>query len=253
MEDYLVENGLEEAFLHYGDGEVATGADLRETVNRAIQVRNILSGLHTRYDRRIAEQVAIAGAFNTELLSDRSRAEAAAEYVAKRLDAISEETEKGWEGRLETSANLNEWAMVFSRTLRGVKESHRIDQALIRSADAGALDSLAPHLQEIYARPAVLKRATSETRIFGPLNMLDAVLEAGQKGVTLQRYKGLGEMNPDQLWETTLDPEARTLLKVRVDEATQADDLFTRLMGEEVEPRREFIQDNALSVANLDF
>ena len=253
MENYLIEGGLEDATLHYGDGAVMAGPDLRETLDKALAVRTLLNGLHTRYDRRIVEQVAIAGALNAELLSDRDRAEQAAGYVAKRLDAISEETEKGWEGQLEASANLGDWAMVFTRTLRGVKEAHRIDQALIGSADARALDSFAEHLQDIYPRPATLKRREASSPVHGPRDLLQAVFKAGEKGVTVQRYKGLGEMNPDQLWETTLDPEARVLLKVRVTEATKADDLFSRLMGEEVEPRRDFIQANALNVANLDF
>ncbi len=253
MENYLIEGGLEEASLHSADGEVMAGADLRDTVDKALQVRSLLDGLHTRYDRGVVEQVAIAGALNAELLSNREVAKQAADYVAKRLDAISEETEKGWIGTLEASDNNHDWAMVFSRVVRGVKEVHKIDQALIGSADALALDEYAGHLQEIYAKPAVLKRRETSTDVHGPRNLLEAIFEAGQKGVSLQRYKGLGEMNAEQLWETTLDPDARTFLQVKVNEATKADDLFSRLMGEEVEPRREFIQDNALSVANLDF
>ena len=253
MENYLIEGGLEDASLHLADGEVIAGADLRDTVDKAVQVRGLLDGLHTRYDRGIVEQVSIAGALNAELLSDREAAEQAAGYVAKRLDAISEETEKGWEGTIEASANMHDWAMVFRRTVRGVQEVHKVDQALIGSADARALDSFAGHLQSIYARPANLRRRETNLDVFGPRDLLTAVFEAGQKGISIQRYKGLGEMNAEQLWETTLDPEARTFLQVKINEATKADDLFARLMGEEVEPRREFIQDNALSVANLDF
>ena len=253
MENYLIEGGLEDASLHSADGEVMVGADLRDTVDKAVQVRGLLDGLHTRYDRGVVEQVAIAGALNAELLSNREVAEQAADYVAKRLDAISEETEKGWTGALEASDNNHDWAMIFSRVVRGVKEVHTIDQALIGSADALALDDYAAHLQDVYAKPAVLKRREATSDIHGPRNLLETIFDAGQKGVSLQRYKGLGEMNAEQLWETTLDPDARTFLQVKVNEATKADDLFSRLMGEEVEPRREFIQDNALSVANLDF
>ncbi|MFD0916836.1 DNA topoisomerase (ATP-hydrolyzing) subunit B [Pseudahrensia aquimaris] len=256
MENYLIEGGLDDASLQTGTGEVMVGADLRDTVNKALSVRGLLNGLHTRYDRGVVEQVAIAGALNAELLSNRNDAEQAAQYVAARLDAISEETEKGWEGRIEDGSNENathDWSMVFTRTVRGVQEVHRIDQALIGSADARALDGFAAHMQEVYARPAALIRRDLNTPVFGPRDLLTAVFAAGQKGITLQRYKGLGEMNAEQLWETTLDPEARTFLQVKVHEATKADDLFSRLMGEEVEPRREFIQDNALNVANLDF
>ena len=251
-EDYFIESGLDDASLTLHTGEVMAGSDLRETVNRALQVRGLLEGLHTRYDRGIVEQVAIAGALNADLMSNRQTALEAADYVAKRLNAVAEETEQGWTGEL-SDAPAGEFSMLFSRTVRGVKEVHTIDQALIGSADAKALDGFAGHLQSIYARTANLIRRDVNTEVNGPRDLLDAVFTAGEKGITLQRYKGLGEMNAEQLWETTLDPDARTLLQVRVNEATKADDLFSRLMGDEVEPRREFIQDNALSVANLDF
>jgi DNA gyrase subunit B len=140
----------------------------------------------------------------------------------------------------------------FSREVRGVTESWVIDGRLIGSADALRLDKKASHLQEIYAKPARLRRKDQDTVIHGPLSLLEAVFSAGRKGLTLQRYKGLGEMNPDQLWETTLDENVRTLLKCQVRELDEADDLFTKLMGDVVEPRREFIRENALSVANLD-
>lgn len=253
MENFLIEGGMEEASLTVSTGEVIVAADLRNTVDEALKVRGLLDGLHTRYDRGVVEQVAIAGALNAELVSDRKAAEQAAEYVAKRLDAISEETEKGWTGTLETSDDMTDWAMTFRRTVRGVMEVHSIDQALMGSADAKALDGFAARLQDIYAKPAQLKRRDNTTQIFGPRDLLQAIFDAGQKGVSLQRYKGLGEMNAEQLWETTLDPDARTFLQVKVKEASDADDLFSRLMGEEVEPRRDFIQSNALNVANLDF
>ena len=252
MESYLIDGGLEEASLRLASGEVMAGADLREAVIRAMKMRDLLTGLHTRYDRGVVEQLAIAGALNAELMSDREAAQTAADYVAVRLNSIAEETEKGWKGELRDEAHGN-FSMVFSRMVRGVKEAHVIDQALIGSADARALDGFAPTLQAIYAKPATLNRRDLTTDVYGPRDLLQAVFLAGEKGISTQRYKGLGEMNAEQLWETTLDPNARSLLQVKVNEATKADDLFTRLMGEEVEPRREFIQDNALSVANLDF
>ena len=252
MDNYLIEAGLEEASLALSSGEIIASADLRDTVNKAVQVSKLLDGLHTRYDRNVIEQAAIAGALNAELMSNRETAQGAADYVAKRLDVVAEETEKGWEGVLRDGAN-GEFDLEFSRMVRGVKEVHIIDQALIGSADAKALDGFASHLQSNYAKPAVLTRKEHRSDIYGPRDLQKAVLTAGEKGIAIQRYKGLGEMNAEQLWETTLDPDARSLLQVKVTEATKADDLFTRLMGEEVEPRREFIQDNALSVANLDF
>ncbi|MCP5087689.1 MAG: DNA gyrase subunit B, partial [Rhodobacteraceae bacterium] len=182
-----------------------------------------------------------------ELMADPDQASDVAQKVARRLDAISEETEQGWQGSLQDDGGL-----LFERTVRGVREARHIDMALIGSADARKLDGFSSQLQEIYASPPVFRRKDTFTTISGPAKLLETVFAAGRKGIALQRYKGLGEMNPDQLWETTLDPDERTLLQVRVNDAAQADDLFSRLMGEEVEPRRVFIQDNALSVANID-
>jgi DNA gyrase subunit B len=141
---------------------------------------------------------------------------------------------------------------VFERMVRGVKEYAVLDMALLNSADARALDRYAGRLNDIYSAPPVLKRKETSEPLSGPLALLDAVFAQGRKGLSLQRYKGLGEMNAEQLWETTLDPDARSLLKVKINDATDANALFSRLMGDEVEPRREFIQENALSVANLD-
>jgi DNA gyrase subunit B len=140
---------------------------------------------------------------------------------------------------------------MFERTVRGVKDVAMIDDALLASADARKLDDYAPRLQEAYARPGALRRGDTEVTIHGPVDLFEAVTDAGRKGISMQRYKGLGEMNPQQLWETTLDTEARTLLQVKVKEVDEADDIFTKLMGDVVEPRREFIQDNSLS-ANVD-
>ena len=136
--------------------------------------------------------------------------------------------------------------------MRGVTESRILDGKLIGSADALRLDRKAQHLQEIYTSPARLRRKDGETMIYGPTGLLDAVFAVGRKGISMQRYKGLGEMNPEQLWETTLDPNVRTLLRVKVSELDEADDIFTKLMGDVVEPRRDFIRENALNVANLD-
>ena len=134
----------------------------------------------------------------------------------------------------------------------GVTESHLIDGPFIASSDALKLDAHASHLQEVYPKPASLKRKELALPIHGPTDLLRAVLEAGRKGASLQRYKGLGEMNPDQLWETTLDIDTRTMLQVKVREMDEANDIFSSLMGDEVAPRREFIETNALDVANLD-
>ncbi len=247
LEDFLVEAGLDEAVLVLADGEERAGIDLRAIVDEARVVGTRLDGLHSRYNRDVVEQAAIAGALTPEIFENHDKAEGAASYIARRLDILAEDVERGWQGRASEAGDL-----MFDREIRGVREATTIDIALIGSADARKLDSHAGHLQEIYGRAATLRRKDTETVIRGPRALLDAVYSAGRKGLSLQRYKGLGEMNPDQLWETTLDPDARSLLQVRIREADDADDIFTKLMGDEVEPRRDFIQTNALSVANLD-
>ena len=214
-------------------------------------MRQLINGLHTRYNRSVVEQAAIAGGLNPEILADMGRANAMAERIAGRLDIIAEDTERGWTGGLSTS-NDGSGGYVFERTVRSVREYTHLDLALINSADARQLDRLARRLGDTYDVPPVLRRKDNFETIAGPLALLNAVFASGRKGLTMQRYKGLGEMNAEQLWETTLDPNVRSLLQVKVTDATDADSLFSRLMGDEVEPRREFIQDNALSVANLD-
>jgi len=247
LEDYLVGMGLEEASLELASGEVRAGADLRAVIQDALRLRGLLDGLHSRYDRAVIEQAAIAGALNPELTANPQAAAATAAEVARRLDLIAEETERGWEGSVTDAGGLR-----FERTVRGVRESFLIDAGLIGSSDARHIDQMTPRLREIYSEPPTLRRKDGPTQITGPRALLDSIFSAGRKGLTMQRYKGLGEMNAEQLWETTLDPHARSLLQVKVNDATDADGLFTRLMGDEVEPRREFIQDNALNVANLD-
>lgn len=247
LENFLVEGGLDDSLLELSSGEARTGADLRPVINMALQVRSLLNSIHTRYSRPVVEQAAIAGALNANLMADDKLASEAAQYVARRLDAIAEETEQGWSGAAREDGSLH-----FERVVRGVKETQQIDMALIGSSDARRLDGFAGQLQDIYSKPPTFRRKDSFTTISGPSELLDTVFAAGRKGVALQRYKGLGEMNPGQLWETTLDPDVRTLLQVQVNDAAAADDLFSRLMGEEVEPRRIFIQDNALSVTNID-
>jgi len=251
FEEYLIETGTDDASLTLSSGEVRVGQDLRSVIDDALAVRSLINGLHTRYSRSVVEQAAIAGALNSAVLADLGAAGEMAEAVAKRLDAIAEDTERGWSGRLSTS-NEGPGGYVFERTVRGVKESASIDVALVNSADARAIDRYAGKLGEVYAQSPVLRRKDESQAISGPTALLDAVFAAGRKGLTMQRYKGLGEMNAEQLWETTLDPNVRSLLQVKVTDGTDADSLFSRLMGDEVEPRREFIQENALSVANLD-
>jgi DNA gyrase subunit B len=252
FEDFLIGSGLEDATLNLASGEVRSGQDLRGAVDDALAVRSLINGLHSRYNRTVIEQAAIAGGLNAEIAAEPARAAAMAEIVARRLDAIAEDTERGWQGRVNPSNEEGTGGYVFERTVRGVREAAVLDAGLLASADARALDRYAQRLAEVYASSPVLRRKDASDTLSGPLALLEAVFATGRKGLTMQRYKGLGEMNAEQLWETTLDPDVRSLLQVKVNDATDADSLFSRLMGDEVEPRREFIQDNALSVANLD-
>ncbi len=247
LEDYLIGEGLTDAVLMTGDDAARGGGDLRDIVETARKVNSVLKGLHNRYPRFIIEQAAIAGVLNPDVLKDEEQAQDAASYIAKRLDVLSEETERDWHGEA-----LAEGGMRFWREVRGVMESHLIDGPFIASADALKLDRFADHLQEVYAKAATLKRKDTSIAVHGPSELLDAVMETGRKGLSMQRYKGLGEMNPDQLWETTLDTDTRTILQVKIKEGEDADDVFSRLMGDVVEPRRQFIQENALQVSNLD-
>jgi DNA gyrase subunit B len=245
LEDFLIEAGTEGARLVLAGGEAIAGADLARLADEARTVRRILRAFLPHHPVHILEQAAIAGALDPARLA--ADAQGAADRVAARLDLIAPEYERGWTGRPTQDQGLR-----FTRLLRGVEEVRTLDGPVLRSGEARRLAAHGPALAETYGRPATLVRRDRAQPVHGPLDLLAAILAEGEKGVTLQRYKGLGEMNPDQLWETTLDPEARTLLQVRIADVAEADDLFSKLMGDVVEPRRAFIQENALSVANLD-
>ncbi len=247
LEDYLAASGLEDTSLRLASGEVLVGPDLAAVVARAREVRNVLDGIHSRYSRDLVEQAAIAGALAPDALAEPDAAADAAARIAARMDMLAEEYERGWTGTVAENGSL-----LFERTLRGVKEATFIDDAFVGSADARRLAREAEHLHEIYGEPAILMRKDRTVPIHGPRALVASVYDAGRKGIALQRYKGLGEMNADQLWETTLDPEERTLLQVKITDLEDVEDIFTRLMGDAVDPRREFIQENALQVANLD-
>lgn len=231
-----------------GDGEERAGRDLRDILDQARQITGGINGLHSRYNRSVIEQGAIGGIFDPSILQtpNAERANALARSISERLDGIAEEMETGWEGRYGNDG------YVFKREVRGVTEVHIIDRNMLASQDARKLNERHPHLFEVYGKTAKLKRKDKVDIVTGPRSLLDAVYEHGRKGIELQRYKGLGEMNPEQLWETTLDPVVRTLLQVKTGDLTEADEIFAKLMGDVVEPRREFIQENALNVSNLD-
>ena len=247
LERHLTDMGTEEAVLEVHGGTQRSGPDLRQLVEHGLVVRRLLKQVAQRYSVAVVEQTAIAGALNPAVLEDPKKATDAAAYVARRLDTLAREHERGWVGEPTPDGGLK-----FTRTVRGVQEVEVIDGRLMRSAEARKLDEQAKELQETYLAAATFRRKGDERAILSPTQLLDAVFATGRKGLAIQRYKGLGEMNAEQLWQTTLDPDARTLLQVRVAHADQADDVFSTLMGEEVEPRRDFIVKHALEVSNLD-
>ncbi|MET0545136.1 MAG: DNA topoisomerase (ATP-hydrolyzing) subunit B [Caulobacterales bacterium] len=234
LEEYLIGDGTEGAILRLKSGEAISGDDLRRLVREALTVKALITRLSVRAPVLALEQAAVAGAFGAEA------GEAEALRAAERLNRLAEEGEANWAG------HFHDGGLGLHRVLRGVAEDLSIDHSLIASADGRKLAERGTALDETYGQEAVLIHKDKETLIHGPLSLLEAIFAAGRKGVAIQRYKGLGEMNAEQLFETTLDVNARVLLQVRVDHADEADDMFTKLMGDLVEPRREFIQEFAL-------
>ncbi len=247
MEAYLIANGVKDSVLEGpSEGQIAS-ADLTALVEKAVRAKHLMDPLIRKVGNAdLIEQVAIAGVLNPDILADTTQATEAAAYIATRLDALAADHAKGWQG------HASEEAFSFTRTLRGVTEQRVIDGPLIRSSEARRLDEMAEELQQGFAHHATLTAKDKSFRIAGPISLVEAIFELGRKGVSLARYKGLGEMNPEQLWETTLDPNVRALLQVKVAHSDQAEDVFSTLMGDVVEPRRDFIQQHALEVANLD-
>ncbi|WP_207093092.1 DNA topoisomerase (ATP-hydrolyzing) subunit B [Novosphingobium sp. PY1] len=267
LDRYLVEGGLNGRVLETAGG-ARSGPDLESLVEHAIRMRNLMAFVPRRYDTNIIEALALAGVLAPELTSDAR--EAAMTRAAAWLDRG--DTEARWTVSMSPEGNLE-----VERLWRGVTDHHKIEAAFLTSAEARKLARLAAENVDVYANAARLVRATAvaetaepeeandddgetsaarpvvgEDAITRPSELLEKVLSTGRKGLSIQRYKGLGEMNAEQLWETTLDPENRALLQVKVEDADVTDEIFTRLMGDIVEPRREFIQENALNVANLD-
>ncbi|MDH3335520.1 MAG: DNA topoisomerase (ATP-hydrolyzing) subunit B [Rhodospirillaceae bacterium] len=248
MENYLASAAVDEgAVFTAASGTQIAGAELMELISQAREVKKNLGGIARHVPMFMVEQAAILGALNTQVLTDDAHAGEIGNYLAARLDALEEQLERGWQCKV-----LDDGGLRIERTLRGVTNTYEIDSALINSAEARRLDEMAGSLQKLYARHGTFTIKDKTTNITGPVSLLDSVIELGKKGLSMQRYKGLGEMNPEQLWETTLDPNARTLLQVKVAHAEDAGDVFTTLMGDLVEPRRDFIQENALKVSNLD-
>src|SRR5713101_3345235 len=248
LEEYRITSGIKDAVFVQHDGVQRAGNDLKDLVERARHARNLLQPLLRKVgSRTIVEQAAIAGILNPALLDDQARAQQAARYLAARLDQLAPEGERGWSGEVVAGQGF-----VLTRTRHGVTERRVLDAALLRSAEARRLVEAASVLQEVYQKPGKLVAKDKETIVTGPTGLVEAVMELGPKQGDIARYKGLGEMNPEQLWETTLNPDVRTLLQVKVPHADLAEETFSTLMGDLVEPRRDFIQANALQVANLD-
>jgi DNA gyrase subunit B len=247
LEEYRVSAGLKDAVFTQHDGVQRAANDLRDLVERARVARNLLQPLVRKVGNLdVVEQAAIAGLLALSILDNPEQIAEAARVLARRLDALSPPTERGWRG--DASAQ----GFVITRTRHGVTERYVLDAQLLRSAEARRLDERTAELQEIYAKPGKLVSKDKETVVKGPSTLVEAVLDLGPKSGDIQRYKGLGEMNPEQLWETTLNRDARALLQVKVQHADEAAETFAMLMGDVVEPRRDFIQANALEVANLD-
>jgi len=248
LEAYCIDAALRDAVFTQHDGGQRGGNDLRALLDQARVQRRWLQPLAAKVGNLdVVEQAAIAGALAAGLLDNPNRAIDAAHRIAERLNRLVDEAEGQWQGEFNAKDGL-----VLSRTTRGVGERRVIDRMLLGSSEARRLDGDGAALREVYERAGKLVARDREHPIAGPSALVEAVMEIGRRGIEVNRYKGLGEMNPEQLWETTLDPEARSLLQVRVSHEDSAEETFSTLMGDLVEPRRDFIQANALSVANLD-
>ncbi|EHI48477.1 DNA gyrase, B subunit [SAR116 cluster alpha proteobacterium HIMB100] len=247
LDDYLVNAGLKDAVLRDEAGLQIAGADLKELVENSISLSRAIDQLTLQVSNRdVIEQAAISGMLNAEnLFKDE-----AASYLARRLDQMSDPLEQGWQAEVDTTGEQPR--LVLSRTLRGITETHYLDRKFINTAEARQLDAVAARLQQVFAKRPWFETLQGQTVIKGPSELAAQVTALGRKGAQIARYKGLGEMNPDQLWETTLDPDQRTFLQVRITEEEEANLAFSTLMGEAVEERRNFIQENALKVSNLD-
>ncbi len=248
LDDYLIESGIDDCAFEVHDGSVIIGADLDATVREARTSRLQIQQLARRVgSQSLVEQAAIAGILNPAILADAAAATEAAAYVARRLNQLAPDGERGWSGV------AGESGITVIRSMRGVAESYTLSPENLRSPEARRLDQVAALLQSRFVKPGkMLHKGKAIGTIDGPVSLFDGVVEQGRRGLTIQRYKGLGEMNADQLWDTTLDPDVRSLLQVKVSHADEAEEIFSTLMGDVVEPRKDFIQQNALSVANLD-
>ena len=246
MQQYLIENMVNTATLDTSTG-TRSNADLRDLCNMAHKAyHHIMAITRSTGHASVVENVALCGGFNMGILQDIPTLQQKAVDIASRLDSIAPTLEKGWLGNADTDG------YTFNRTLRGVPQIVRVARSVIESGDAHQLNRIHENIAQPFLTPTILNIKDKQYPLNGVLEFISAINEHGKKGISVQRYKGLGEMNPDQLWETTLDPNARTLLRVEINQTEEANTIFETLMGDVVEPRKEFIQTNALNVANLD-
>ena len=242
LEDYLIDKALNEAVLTYADGTVLQGPALAAEAKFLREAWLNLRKLSTGIPTTMLEQAAIAGALTADFASTGEERS----VLARRLADISLPNERGW------VVDADDRGLSMRRTVRGVADWHRIDAGSLRSVEARWLFERSELLKAKFAEPATLKLDRDTVSVNGPASAFDRILQQGRKGLVINRFKGLGEMNPEQLWKTTLDPAVRTLLQVRVGDVEDAAEVFSTLMGDVVEPRRDFIVGNALKVANLD-
>lgn len=256
LEAHIIESGTHDAVLTLGNGAQMAGQDLVSLVDQARQWRNALNGLRQKIANPVVlEQIALGGGLEPAIFEQDDRAAAAVERISGLLNHHAEVNEKTWQVVIEGAGQPNQpmTALSLSRVVRGVRESYRLPSDIVRSADARKLAAAAAAMADYFTNAARLKPASgTEITVTSPLSLFETISEIARKGTSIQRYKGLGEMNPEQLWETTLDANVRSLLQVRVEHQDTAEELFSTLMGDVVEPRRDFIQENALNVANLD-
>jgi len=248
LDDYLLEMGTNDVVVTDGTGAQHAGEDIRHLAEEARVIKGLIGSIPTRYNKSLIEMLGLFGGLDTSLTEDDAARKKAADTVAKHMNELAIAIEdSGWSGEITEDGGYS-----FAQEVRGVIDMYKVDAQLLESQEARKLNKRMAEIRSLFVKPATISRRDDLHTVGTPLEMLAALLSFGKKGLSTQRYKGLGEMNPGQLWETTLDPEVRSLLQVKVTEADTADEIFSKLMGDVVEERRNFIQDNALNVANLD-
>jgi len=246
--DYLLNAGTSDVVITDATGTQHAGEEIKQLAESARRIKSLIAGMPPRYNRQLIEAVALMGGMEVALCDNAEKRAAMATSVANRLNKLAtNDEESGWTGEISEDGGYR-----FAQEVRGVVDTHTIDAHLMESQEARSLHKAMKDIIDLFSGPVTIARKDDNSTAHGPVDLLDQLLGFGRKGLATQRYKGLGEMNPEQLWETTLDPDARLLLRVKISEADTADEIFSKLMGDVVEERRNFIQENALNVVNLD-